>query len=208
MKVLDKGNVELIDFIGDEKRIVEVARISYGKEDETDEQTVDRILDILLNNGHYSPFEHVSFTFKVKAPIFVARQWLRHRTGSYNEQSRRYTKNDWEYYIPELNLLPNSKIDNKHIQKRIDSIMKLEIREYEELLNYGVKPEIARSIMGTGFYTTFYFSMDLRNLLHFLELRTEEHAQKEIQEYANAIELLVDEKLPIFMKKWRKKNGN
>ncbi len=81
--------------------------------------------------------------------------------------------------------------------------MKLEIREYEELLNYGVKPEVAREIMGTGFYTTFYFSMDLKNLLHFLKLRKHEDAQKEIQEYANAIELLVEEKLPIFMKKWR-----
>ncbi len=71
MEVLDKGYVEMVDFIGDEKRIVEVARISYGKEDETDEEMVDRILDILLTNGHNSPFEHVSFTFKVKAPILL-----------------------------------------------------------------------------------------------------------------------------------------
>lgn len=196
MRVLDKGYVELVDMIGDEQRIVEVARISYGKENDIDEKVVERILKILLENGHYSPLEHVSFTFKVKSPIFVARQWMRHRTGKYNEQSRRYTKSNWEFYLPDC--------DSK-AKDYINDIMMMELKVYDDLIAMGVKPEQARVIIGTGFYTTFYFSIDLRNLLHFLELRTDEHAQYEIQEYAKAIEKLVEKELPTVIKRWRKR---
>lgn len=206
MEVLDKGYVELVDYMGDERRIVDVARISYGRENESDDELVNRILDILLSNGHYSPLEHAQFTFKVKAPIFVARQWMRTRTGKYNEQSRRYTKHNWEYYLPDLDRLSDKKCSPERIQRRIESIMELEMREYDDLIRMGVVPEIAREIMGVGFYTTFYFTIDLRNLLHFLELRKDSNAQKEIQEYAVAMELLVEEKLPLLMKKWREKD--
>jgi len=206
LKILDKGYVKLIDSLGDDKRIAEVARICYGHEGEPTDASVTRLLTTLINNQHTSPLEQVVFTFKVKAPIFVARQWMRHRTGSYLEQSRRYTKTKWEYYIPELDILPNDKINSKHIQKSMEGMFLFQIREYERLISFGVKPEIARGIMGTSFYTTFFFTMDLKNLLHFIEVRKDSHAQSEMQEYAIAIELLIEEVIPQTIKIWRKKD--
>lgn len=195
--VLDKGYVELIDMMGSDARIVEVARISYAKEGDTVEKQQINILTKLLNNEHGSPFEQVVFTFKVKCPIFVARQWQRHRTFSYNEQSRRYTKDNWEYYLPTLDRLPKDKVSSEYIQMRIRNNMELEIREYNDMIAYGVAPEIARTMMGVGFYTTFYCTVNLRNLFHFISLRTDTHAQKEMQEYASALELLVEQSLPL-----------
>ena len=192
--VLNNGYVELVDILGNEKRILEVARISYGKSvGNNDENLIKR----LLKNEHWSPFEQVSFTFKVKCPIFIARQWMRHRTGKYNEVSRRYTKKNWDYYIPTVDL-----ISDKKIRDYIISIMENQTKEYNLLLEKGVKPEIARMIMGTGFNTEFYFTIDLRNLLHFLKLRKDNHAQYEMQEYANAIEIFVTENMPNVMKYW------
>jgi len=192
--VLNNGYVELVDILGNEKRILEVARISYGKSvGNNDENLIKR----LLKNEHWSPFEQVSFTFKVKCPIFIARQWMRHRTGKYNEVSRRYTKKNWDYYIPTVDL-----ISDKKIRDYIISIMETQTKEYNLLLEKNVKPEIARMIMGTGFNTEFYFTIDLRNLLHFLKLRKDNHAQYEMQEYANAIEIFVTENMPNVMKYW------
>lgn len=195
INVLNNGYVKLIDVFGDEKRIVEVARISYEKSTGNNEEN---LIKHLLKNKHLSPFEQVSFTFKIKCPIFIARQWMRHRTGKYNEKSRRYTKKNWDYYIPDIKLLPD-----KETQYYITSIMETQIKNYNALLEKGIKPEIARAIMGTGFNTEFYFTMDLRNLLHFLQLRKERHAQYEMQEYANAIEIFVAESMPNVMKYWR-----
>lgn len=203
MKVLDKGYVELVDCLGSDERIVDIARISYGMHKKSTEEQVNRLLTLLLTNHHESPFEQVVLTYKIKAPIFIARQWMRHRTGKYNEQSRRYTKKNWEYYVPDLNLLPKDKCSNLQVQKRIQTMMELQIKDYEDLISLGVKPETARVIMGVGFYTTFYFTIDLRNLLHFLDLRTDSHAQTEMQEYATAVELLASEKLPRVIKIWR-----
>lgn len=200
IEVLDKGYVELIDVMGDEKRIANVARISYGK---TEGKYDEKLLKLLLRNGHMSPFEQVQFTFKVKCPIFIARQFQRHRTFKFNEQSRRYTKKKWDYYVPDLNRLPNKNTNNLKLQKSIIGMYEFQIREYEELIKFGVLPEVARCIMGTGFYTTFFFTVDLRNLLHFLDLRTAQDAQFEIREYADVLEYLVEEKFPNVIQYWR-----
>lgn len=200
IEVLDKGYVELIDVMGDEKRIANVARISYGK---TEGKYDEKLLKLLLRNGHMSPFEQVQFTFKVKCPIFIARQFQRHRTFKFNEQSRRYTKKKWDYYVPDLNRLPNKDTNNLKLQKSIIGMYEFQIREYEELIKFGVLPEVARCIMGTGFYTTFFFTVDLRNLLHFLDLRTAQDAQFEIREYADVLEYLVEEKFPNVIQYWR-----
>lgn len=191
VEVLNNGYVELIDILGDEKRIADVARISYGK---TTGNNNESLIKHLLNNGHLSPFEQVQFTFKIKCPIFVARQWMRHRTGKYNEKSRRYTKKKWDYYIPNIREKDKEKIINA---------MSAQIELYEELLESKIKPEIARTIMGVGFNTEFYFTIDLRNLLHFLELRTEEHSQYEIRMYANTIENIVKQYFPNVIQYWR-----
>lgn len=200
IEVLDKGYVELIDVMGDEKRIANVARISYGK---TEGKYDEKLLKLLLRNGHMSPFEQVQFTFKVKCPIFIARQFQRHRTFKFNEQSRRYTKKKWDYYVPDLNRLPNKNTNSLKLQKSIIGMYEFQIREYEELIKFGVLPEVARCIMGTGFYTTFFFTVDLRNLLHFLDLRTAQDAQFEIREYADVLEYLVEEKFPNVIQYWR-----
>ena len=204
LKVLDKGYVELVDMLGDEKRITDVACISYGKKESKNNL---RLLKILLDNGHYSPLEHVQFTFKVKAPIFVARQWMRHRTGKYNEQSRRYTKKKWEYYVPNIFRLGDTQNNCEQIQQQIKDEMESQIQNYEHLIKTGVTPEIARITMGTGFYTKFYFTIDLRNLLHFLKLRKDKHAQFEMQEYARAIENIVHSCLPNVINFWMENNG-
>lgn len=123
--------------------------------------------------------------------------------NSYNEQSRRYTKKKWDYYVPDLNRLPNKNTNSLKLQKSIIGMYEFQIREYEELIKFGVLPEVARCIMGTGFYTTFFFTVDLRNLLHFLDLRTAQDAQFEIREYADVLEYLVEEKFPNVIQYWR-----
>lgn len=200
VKVLDKGYVELVDVMGDEKKITDIASISYGK---TESKNSQKLLERLLKSGHLSPFEQVQFTFKIKCPIFIARQIMRHRVFSFNEQSRRYTKDNWEYYIPELSRLPSDKVNSTQTQKVIKGMYEFQMREYTALIEVGVAPEVARGIMGTGFYTTFFFTGDLRNLLHFLDLRTENHSQFEMREYACAIECLLEKELPNVMKYWR-----
>jgi len=166
----------------------------------------------LLVNRHTSPFEQVEFQFRVKCPIFVVRQWHRHRTWSYNEVSRRYTSEEMEFHIP-TELRKQSK-DNKQMsaglienpESMIENMRRLtEISNttYELLLDYGVCREQARMILPQNMYTSFYAKVDLHNLLHFLELRNHPHAQEEIRLYAQAIEQLIEPIVPVTLKIWK-----
>lgn len=202
--VLDKGFVELINCLGDDETIARTAKISYFKHDEelTDEDK-EKLIAKLIKNGHTSPFEQVEFQFLVKCPIFVARQWMRHRTWSYNEMSRRYVDSDFEFYVPEnlgkdvaqeyLNLLINGIIQNYETQ----------LKQYNLLLRFKVPAEKARIGLPFGLYTEFYAKTDLHNLFHFLELRGSEHAQEEIREYVKAIEQLIAPIIPVSYKYWK-----
>ena len=193
INVLDKGFIELLEVMGSDTTIAESARISYlGKS--SGEESDDRLIQKLIANEHKSPFEQAELRFLVKAPIFVARQWMRHRTWSYSEVSRRYTDKDIDFYTPEFECSAYRNIYEKAIEEAISS--------YNTLGALGVRKEISRGVLPVCMYTTFYAKTDLNNLLHFLELRRAPDAQYEIREYANAIEELLKEKFPTTYRVW------
>lgn len=213
MNVLDKGFVELVDHLGSDNTVVSAARVSYlGK---SKGENKDReLIEYLMVNKHTSPFEQVEFQFMVKCPIFVARQWMRHRTWSYNEVSRRYTSEDIEYYVPDelyyqsdSNKQASSAPLSKELSTRLINGIKFQsegaIRAYELLLNNGVSREHARMVLPLNLYTSFYAKTDLHNLFHFLELRKSIRAQKEIRLYAEAIERLIEPIIPISYGLWK-----
>ena len=198
--VLDKGFVRLVDYFGGDQRIVQSARVSYGEGTKSVSQD-GALIDYLLRHQHTSPFEQVVMTFHVKMPIFVARQWVRHRTGRMNEVSGRYSIMKDEFYVPaEDKVAPQSK-DNKQgrateafdkdtadkIISQLEAGQKEAYENYSELIDSGLAREIARINLPLSLYTEFYWEMDLHNLFHFLKLRLDSHAQYEIRVYAEVI---------------------
>ena len=199
--VLNKGFIRLVDYMGSDERIVQAARVSYGKG--TKSYREDRgLIQYLLRNQHTSPFEQVQFTFHVKLPIFVARQWIRHRTARLNEISGRYSVLKDEFYLPAEADVSLQSTDNK--QGRAEEAVPAELREkvlvlleadqkkksyesYEGLLEDGIARELARVNLPLSLYTEWYWQIDLHNLLHFLRLRMDLHAQKEIRLYAEVM---------------------
>lgn len=198
--VLDKGFVRMVDYLGGDDRIVQSARVSYGAGTKSYRQ--DRgLIHYLMRNWHTSPFEQVILTFHTKMPIFVARQWVRHRTARLNEISGRYSVMKDEFYVPSAeNIRPQSK-DNKQgrSEDRFESETEEEIirlfadeqagvyKNYERLLELNVAREIARNNLPLSLYTEWYWQIDLHNLFHFLRLRMDPHAQYEIRVYAEAM---------------------
>jgi len=210
IKVLDKGFVRLIDYLGDDSRIVQSARVSYGEG--TKSYREDKgLIDYLLRNDHTSPFEQVSFTFHIKMPIVVARQWIRHRTAKVNEISGRYSVMENDFYVPAAEDIALQSDDNKQgrqnepvsaeLAKEIQDIISEEqervYETYTKLLDMGLAREIARINLPLSLYTEWYWTMDLHNLFHFLRLRMDAHAQKEIRVYADAIFEIVKKITPM-----------
>lgn len=206
--VLDHGFVRLVDYLGGDGRIVQAARVSYGSGTKSVRDDT-KLINYLMKNGHTSPFEQVVLTFHVKMPIFVARQWARHRTARTNEISGRYSVMSDEIYMPER--LPLQCKDNK--QGSSDESLPVELSQeminmmqadqellyahYKQLLDQGVSREIARINLPLALYTQMYWQMDLHNLFHFLKQRMDKHAQYEIQCYAQTIADIVKKVAPI-----------
>ena len=198
--VLDKGFVRLVDYFGGDQRIVQSARVSYGEGTKSVSQD-GALIDYLLRHQHTSPFEQVVMTFHVKMPIFVARQWVRHRTGRMNEVSGRYSIMKEEFYVPEAEKVAPQSKDNKQgraseafdsetankIINQLEEGQKSAYENYSELLDAGLAREIARINLPLSLYTEFYWEMDLHNLFHFLKLRLDSHAQYEIRVYAEVM---------------------
>ena len=198
--VLDKGFVRLVDYFGGDQRIVQSARVSYGEGTKTVSQD-GALIDYLLRHQHTSPFEQVVMTFHLKMPIFVARQWVRHRTGRMNEVSGRYSIMKDEFYVPSAENIAPQSTDNKQgrasepfpadqaekIRKTIEDGEEAAYKSYSALVEQGLAREIARIDLPLALYTEFYWEMDLHNLFHFLKLRLDGHAQYEIREYAKVI---------------------
>jgi thymidylate synthase (FAD) len=230
--VLNKGYVELCNFMGNDETVVRCARQSYGKdEDDLSEATIERQIRDMLERGHTSPFEQVVFQFHIKMPIFVQRELIRHRTARVNEISGRYTKfsND-NFYVPEVTSLeyrksypevnsseePHDKEDAElypDIVKLISATIENNVEcygTYSKLLekDLNIPYELARVNLPLSLYTEFYWQIDLHNLMHFLKLRLDEHAQKEIREYAIVIYRIVKEICPITMKYFIKNDFN
>ena len=210
--VLDKGFVRLVDVMGDDNAIVQAARVSYGEGTKTVREDA-ALIDYLMRHEHWSPFEMVEFKFHVKAPIFVARQWFRHRTASVNEISGRYSLMREEFYVPDQAdwrfQSPTNKQGSEGSLMEVDdraaslalqgylARVKQSYEGYRLLLDLGVAREQARMVLPLSLYTEFYWKQDLRNLLHFIRLRSDPHAQKEIREYALAIAEIVKSVVPL-----------
>ena len=211
IKVLDHGFVRLVDHMPRENldnSIVQSARVSYG-----DGTTTSRgdtgLIRYLMRHWHTTPFEMVEFKFHIKMPLYIARQHLRHRTASVNELSARYSVVPKEYYNPET-LRGQSEVNHQGSEgevnipdeKRTAVSHHLEhsFELYEDLLENGCCREQARGNLPQSTYTEFYWKINLHNLMHYLQLRMDSHAQKEIREYANAIYALVEPLVPITMK--------
>ncbi len=196
-KVLDKGFVRLVDYLGGDARIVQAARVSYGEGTKSYREDAG-LIDYLLRHEHTSPFEQVILTFHVKLPIFVARQWIRHRTARVNEVSGRYSIMKDEFYVPAPADLALQSEDNK--QGRSDEPLpasqaaeciaafqagqKSAYEAYGDLVETGLARELARINLPLSLYTEWYWQIDLHNLFRFLSLRMDPHAQKEIRLYA------------------------
>ena len=198
-QVLDKGFVRLVDYYGSDSRIVQSARVSYGEGTKTISQD-GALIDYLLRHQHTSPFEQVVFTFHLKMPIFVARQWVRHRMARMNEVSGRYSIMKDEFYVPENSCISKQSTNNK--QGRGEVFEEKQAKEfqaefiegqqkayelYKDMVEKGIAREIARINLPLALYTEFYWQMDLHNLFHFLKLRLDSHAQYEIRLYAEEI---------------------
>ncbi len=217
-KILDHGFVRVVDYMGNDSSIVQAARVSYGKGTKKINQDKN-LISYLLSHRHSTPFEMNEIKFHIKLPIFVARQWIRHRTANVNEYSARYSVLDNEFYIPNLReLKPQSKSNNqgrsgelndnekKNYRKIITENSKSNFENYNTLLNVdadgdfldknnkGLARELSRVVLPLNSYTQWYWKIDLHNLMHFLALRFDDHAQYEIRVYA--------EKMMDILKKW------
>lgn len=207
INILDHGHVRLVDSMGDDSSIVQAARVSHGAGTKTEEED-KQLINYLFKNRHTTPFEMVEFKFHCKMPIFVARQWVRHRTASINEVSARYTQLPNEFYIPE-NLRgqdsKNKQVADGDLIDQIDNMSRENIRNhcevaynlYEELLGDGVGRELARMVLPINIYTEWYWKIDLHNLFHFLGLRMDKHAQYEIRVFADAMFDIIKEIVPV-----------
>ena len=214
-KVLDKGFVRLVDFMGGDRRAVESARVTFGSESKGEEKD-KKLLEYLLANSHHSPFEHSVFQFHVKLPIFVARQWMRHRMASYNEISARYTEVQEEFYIPaefrvqdKINRQGSVKsgtLDNRQLVEIYKKSLDQSYAVYHRLLENGVAREMARMVLPVAQYTQFHWTVNARSLMNFLSLRMDSHAQQEIRDYANAIAEIFKARMPWTWEAFSKKH--
>lgn len=222
IKVLDHGFIRVVDYMGDDSAIVQAARVSYGKGTKMLSQDKG-LINYLMRHYHTTPFEMCEIKLHVKLPIFIARQWIRHRTANVNEYSARYSILDKEFYLPdpqniEIQSQSNKQgregtLDPSQAQRVLDIIRDDSLRCYDnymELLNLnektgeindpnkeGIARELARMNLTLNYYTQWYWKIDLNNLLHFLRLRADSHAQYEIREYSNVILDIVSKWVPL-----------
>ncbi|MEA2031910.1 MAG: FAD-dependent thymidylate synthase [candidate division Zixibacteria bacterium] len=209
-KVLDHGFIRLIDYMGNDSAIVHAARVSYGEG--TKKVSKDRgLIRYLMRHHHTSPFEMVEFKFHVKLPIFVARQWIRHRTANVNEYSGRYSVMKNEFYLPRPENIRFQSTVNKQgrsseevpdeIKQRLLEILQKSqtdsYSQYDEFVEDGLARELARINLPLSLYTEWYWKIDLHNLFHFLSLRMDSHAQQEIRVYAEIMSEIVKTVCPI-----------
>jgi len=225
--VLDHGFVRVIDYFGDDSAIVQAARVSYGRG--TKKVSDDRnLIRYLMRHRHSTPFEMCEIKLHVKLPIFVARQWIRHRTANVNEYSARYSILDREFYVPVPAQLAKQSRTNRQGRgdvlegseaeaalATIENLSAEAYAAYTRLLNEdqfgnvlqpdrdGLARELARMVVPTNFYTQWYWKIDLNNLFHFLSLRADAHAQYEIRVYADAICSIVEKWCPIAYEAFR-----
>ncbi len=217
--LLDHGFVRRVDSMGSDLSITRSARVSYDAawRAGNDEGSDAKLIRYLWRNAHTTPFESVTFTFEVKAPIFVFRQWHRHRTASINELSARYRELPEEFYVPDpvmIGVQSKSSKQARDITTSVDAKRRAwecdQVRQhcegsftiYRRLLDYGWPRELARSVLPLNTYSHMFWTVNLRNLFHFLTLRTDAHAQYEIRVYAEAMVEMAREVAPVAVAAW------
>ncbi len=208
--VLDHGFVRLDDAMADDLSVVNSARVSFGRH-VTEMTDADRgLIRFLMRERHGTPFEHNAFRFHVRCPIFVAREWFRHRVGSFNEFSMRYARATEDFYVPDpddvrtqvgkpgaYSFEPVDREVAETARDELRAVYETAFGAYERLVEQGVARELARAALPVGAYTEFYWTVNARALMNFVSLRNAEAAQREIRRYAEAVEQLFAERMPV-----------
>jgi thymidylate synthase (FAD) len=208
--VLDHGFVRLDEAMASDLSVVNAARVSFARRKEEMDDADRGLIRFLLRERHGTPFEHNAFRFHIRAPIFVAREWFRHRVGSFNEFSMRYAKATDDFYVPapedvRTQVGKPGSYSFEQVEPDLAETTRDEIRAvyetafaaYERLVEQGVARELARSVIPVGAYTEFYWTVNARSLMNFVSLRAAETAQREIQRYADACERFLAEEMPV-----------
>lgn len=210
IRVLDHGFVRLDDAMADDLSVVNGARVSFARHKDELDDSDQGLIRFLMRERHGTPFEHNAFRFHVRCPIFVAREWFRHRVGSFNEFSLRYARATDDFYVPEpedvrtqigkpgaYSFEPVSDELAETTREELRAVYEAAYRTYEQLVEQGVARELARSVLPVGAYTEFYWTVNARSLMNFLSLRNSETAQREIRRYAEACERFLEEQMPV-----------
>lgn len=208
--VLDHGFVRLDAAMADDLSVVNAARVSFARHKDAMDESDVGLIRFLLRERHGTPFEHNAFRFHVRCPIFVAREWFRHRIGSFNEFSMRYAKATDDFYVPAAEDV-RSQVGKpgaytfervepelaETTRETLESVYRTAYAAYEELVAAGVAREVARSVLPVGAYTEFFWTVNARALMNFVSLRAAETAQREIRRYAEVVESFLAEKMPV-----------
>jgi thymidylate synthase (FAD) len=210
VRVLDHGFVRLDDAMASDLSVVNGARVSFARRKLEMDESDEGLIRFLMRERHASPFEHSVFRFHVRTPIFVAREWFRHRWGSFNEFSLRYAKATDDFYVPEpedvrtqvgkpgaYSFEPVGDDLAEQAREELQAVYEQAFAAYERLVEAGVARELARAVMPVGAYTQFYWTVNARSLMNFVSLRNSEFAQLEIRRYAEAVEAFFAEKMPV-----------
>lgn len=209
------SSLQLVRVSGSDIDVVNAARVSFGKFVTTMSERDAKLVEYLMQHNHTSPFEHNQFSFRVKCPLFVARQWMRHRMNSYNEISYRYVKAPLEFYTPvnwryqdsNNRQASSGSFQDDAVRERYLQALEDARKAYEFLLEHNVARELARGLLPLCTYTEFIFTCNLHSLTHFLKLRLHTGAQIEIQEYAKGMLRLALPHFPVSMGAWKKFNA-
>ena len=208
--VLDHGFVRLDAAMASDLSVVNAARVSFARRKETLDESDEGLIRFLMREQHATPFEHSVFRFHVRAPIFVVREWVRHRWSSFNEFSMRYAKATDDFYLPEPGDVrtqlgkpgsyafePVEPEVADAAREELQAVYDASFAAYERLMELGVARELARLVMPVGAYTEFYWTVNARSLMNFVSLRAAETAQREIRRYADACEHFFAEHMPV-----------
>jgi thymidylate synthase (FAD) len=208
--LLDHGFVRLDAAMADDLSVVNAARVSFARHKEAMDASDEGLIRFLMRERHGTPFEHNSFRFHIRCPIFVAREWFRHRIGSFNEFSMRYAKATDDFYVPapedvrtqvgKPGAYTFESVEPEVAEatrETLESVYRAAYAAYEELVEAGIAREIARCVLPVGAYTEFFWTVNARALMNFVSLRAAETAQREIRRYAEAVESFLAEKMPV-----------
>src|SRR5262245_1716986 len=210
IRVLDHGFVRLDGVLADDLSVVNAARVSFARRKDVMDESDEGLIRFLVRERHGTPFEHNCFRFHIRCPLFVAREWFRHRVGSFNEFSMRYARATDDFYVPDPEDVRSQvgkpgaysfePVDDELAERtraELQDVYDHAYATYERLVEAGVAQELARSVLPVGAYTEFYWTVNARALMNFVSLRAAEAAQREIRRYADAVETFLAERMPV-----------